>query len=70
MHLDITAFYLSGNRCCHIGKFYLIIVIQLCRIIIDLRILRLSLRLFKGHACNVACRKQCLLSGKVRVGIA
>ena len=70
MDLDVADLHLTGDRCSHICKLHLVIVIQLCGIISDLCILCLGLRLLKCHTGDIACRKQCLLAGQVGIGIA
>ena len=70
VNLNIAGLHLTRDRCSHICKLHLVIVIQLCGIISDLCILCLGLRLLKCHTGDIACRKQCLLAGQVGIGIA
>ena len=69
MNLDVAGFYLAGDRRGYIRELHLIIIIQLCGIVCDLGVLRLGLGLLKCHTGDIACRKQCLLTSQVGIGI-
>ena len=69
VHLNVAGLHLAGNRCSHVCKLHLIIIVQLCGIIGDLGILGLSLSLLKCHTCDITCREQRLLTSQIGIGV-